>query len=262
MRLTVKQTIAIDYLEDNCTNEVYYGGAAGGGKSALGCYWQLKQRMKYPGSRGVIARETLKTLKETTLQTFFEVAKMQNVVRGIDFNLTSAQDKEFPNCIVFSNGSLIYLKDLFATPSDPDFNELGSLEITDGFIDEAPQVTGKAKNIVRSRMRFKLNQFGLMPKMLMSGNPSKNWPYSEFYKPSKDGSIRADRKFVQALPGDNEHLPASYIESLKGLDKASRARLLYGDWEYDDDPAALISYDKIIDCFTNDFESLKGDKYI
>lgn len=49
MKLTVKQTIALDFLEDKVTEEVLFGGAAGPGKSALGCYWQLKQRMKYPG---------------------------------------------------------------------------------------------------------------------------------------------------------------------------------------------------------------------
>jgi phage terminase large subunit len=29
--------------------------------------------------------------------------------------------------------------------------------------------------------------------------------------------------------------------------------LLYGNFEYDDDPSALIDYDKILDCFTNAF---------
>jgi hypothetical protein len=38
--------------------------------------------------------------------------------------------------------------------------------------------------------------------------------------------------------------------------------LLFGNWEYDDDPSALIDYDKILNIFSNDFESLKGGKYI
>lgn len=262
MDLTVKQTAAIEYLEDDHTNEVYYGGAAGGGKTAFGCYWQLKNRLKYPGTRGLIGRATLKALKETSLATFFDIAKREGLKRGTHFDLTTAQDKQYPNCLLFANESVIFLKDLFAYPSDPDFDELGSLEITDAFLDECPQITEKAKNIVRSRMRYKLNEYSLIPKMLMTGNPSKNWSYSQFYKPSKDGTIRADRKFVQALPGDNPYLPASYIESLRGLDKNSRERLLEGNWEYDDDPAALIHYDKILDAFSNDFSSLHGDSYI
>lgn len=262
MELTIKQTKALDYLDDDHTTELYYGGAAGGGKSALGCYWQMKRRVKYPGTRGLIGRAVLKTLKETTLQTFFEIAKKQGLKRSTHFELTSANDKQYPNCLVFWNGSLIYLKDLQATPQDPDFDELGSLEITDAFLDEAPQITVKGKNIVRSRIRFALDQNGLIPKMMMSGNPSKNWAYHEFYKPNKEGTLRPDRKFVQALPGDNPHLPKSYVKSLEGLDKNSRERLLEGNWEYDDDPSALISYEKILNCFTNDFDSLAGEKYI
>lgn len=30
MKLTKKQTSAIDYLEDDCTHELLFGGAAGG----------------------------------------------------------------------------------------------------------------------------------------------------------------------------------------------------------------------------------------
>jgi phage terminase large subunit len=261
MILTTKQTKALDILEDAKTIELYYGGAAGGGKSAIGCYWQLKRRIKMPGTKGMIGRASLKTLKETTLQTFFDIAKKQGLVRGRDFDLTSSQDKEKPNCLVFPNQSLIYLKDLFSYPADPDFDELGSLEITDAFIDEAPQVSDKAKGIVRSRIRYQLDEYGLIPKLLMCGNPSKNWAYYDFYQPSKTGEIREDRAFIQALPNDNPNLPAAYLESLKGLDKNSRERLLYGNWEYDDDPAALMEYDNILNAFKNrDLE--EGDRYI
>ena len=63
MKLTIKQTQAIDILEDNETTELLFGGGAGGGKSAFGCYWQIKRRLKYPGTRGLIGRAKLKVLK-------------------------------------------------------------------------------------------------------------------------------------------------------------------------------------------------------
>jgi phage terminase large subunit len=257
MKLTVKQTKALDYLDDSTTEELYYGGAAGGGKSMFGCYWQLKRRFKYPGTRGLIGRSELKNLKKTTLNSFFEVCKIQGLIadRGYRYN---QQD----SIIYFPNGSQIILADLFSYPSDPFFDSLGSLEITDAFIDEAPQITDRAKNIVKSRIRYKLEEFNLIPKLLMSGNPSKNWAYYDFYLPSKQGGLRKDRKFIQALVTDNPYISPHYIESLRGLDDNSRERLLNGNWEYDDDPSALISYEKILDCFTNDFESLKGGKYI
>src|SRR5690606_25804919 len=45
------------------------------------------------------------------------------------------------------------------------------------------------------------------------------------------------------------------------LDLASKQRLLFGNWEFDNDPAALMSIDKINNIFTNDFVD-GGDKYI
>lgn len=257
MELTIKQTSALDFLEDDQTTEVYYGGAAGGGKSVVGCYWLAKNCFKYPGSRWLMGRSELRNLKKTTLHSFFEVVKEQGLKADVHFKLNQ-QD----STITFPKGSQIIMADLFAYPSDPDFDSLGSLEISGAFIDEAPQITEKAKNIVKSRIRYKLDEFGLIPKLLMTGNPSKNWAYREFYKPSREGVLRSDRQFVRALPGDNPHLPKSYLESLMGLDKNSRERLLFGNWEYDDDPSALIDYEKILNCFSNDFDSLKGERYI
>lgn len=257
MKLTVKQTRAIEFLEDSTTTELYYGGAAGGGKSYFGSYWVLKSALKYPDTRWLMGRSELKNLKKTTLNSFFEVCKEQGLKAGEHFRFNQQE-----SIISLPNGSQIILADLFAYPSDPEFDSLGSLEITGAFVDEAPQITEKAKNIVKSRIRYKLDQYGLIPKLLMCGNPSKNWAYYEFYQPSRQGILRQDRKFIQALVTDNPYISPHYIESLKGLDKNSRERLLNGNWEYDDDPAALIDYEKILNCFTNDFESLKGEKKI
>ena len=117
MHLTKKQTRAIDFLEDDQTTELLYGGGAGGGKSALGCYWQIKRRLRYPGTRGLIGRSELKTLKETTLKTFFEVASMQGLRPDVHYNYNRTD-----SVITFFNGSEILLKDLKLYPTDPDFD--------------------------------------------------------------------------------------------------------------------------------------------
>lgn len=263
MKLSIKQTIALDYLEDKVTEELLFGGAAGPGKSALGCYWQLKNRFKYPGSRGFIGRDVFKTLKDTTLKTFFEVAKMQGIVRGKHFDLTGAHDKESPNCLLFQNDSMIYLRDLKETPSDPEFDELGSLEITDAFIDECSQVSQKAKDILRTRLRYKLKEYDLVPKILYSTNPNKGWSYYEFYKPDKEGTLPEYRKMVRALALDNPYISEAYLDSLRKLPEGpTKQRLYYGNWEYSDDPAILILYEKILDCFSNDFDGLRGKRYL
>lgn len=256
MKLSVKQTIALDYLEDKQTNEVGYGGGAGGGKSILGCYWQLKNRLKYPDTRGLIGRASLKTLKETTLQSFFFVCQEQGLKSGVHYRFNAQS-----NQIHFPNGSLIFLKDLFLYPSDPNFDELGSLEITDAFLDETAQISKKAFDIVGSRMRYRLDENGLIPKILWTSNPSKNWNYSDFFLPHENGELPNNRRFVQSLVTDNPYISKHYIDNLNKLPEIDKQRLLYGNWRYDSDPAKLIEYDAILNCFTNTFVP-SGDKYI
>ena len=262
MKLTRKQTEALDVLENNTTTELLFGGGAGGGKSILGCYWQIKNRLKYPGTRGFIGRAKFKALKDTTLKSFFEVAKLQGLIRGEHFKLTSPQDKENPNCIVFFNGSMIYLRDMFLYPADPEFDDLGSLEITDAFIDEANQVSLKGKNVLKSRIRYKLDENGLIPKILMTCNPAKNWTYRQFYLPNRENELPEYRRFIQSLLSDNNHISRHYRENLLTLDKNSKERLLYGNWEYDSDPSALISYEAIKDYFNSDHIVADGSKYM
>ncbi len=257
MILTLKQTTALDILEDDRTTELYYGGAAGGGKSVIGCYWQIKRRLKYPGTRGFIGRSELKNLKKTTLNSLFEVCALQGLRPGVHFSINN-QD----SIIKFPNGSEIILADLFSYPSDPEFDNLGSLELIDAFIDESPQVSVKAKNILKSRIRFKIDMYGLIPKLFLTGNPSKGWAYYDFYLPSANGTLRRDRQFIQALVTDNPNISAHYIESLRGLDKNSMERLLKGNWQYDDDPAALIEYDKIIEAFAIPIIAVNGKRFM
>jgi hypothetical protein len=67
---------------------------------------------------------------------------------------------------------------------------------------------------------------------------------------------------MQALPSDNPHLHPSYLESLLRLDKNSRERLYYGNWEYDNDPATLIEMDAITDYFNPIHLEKTGRKYM
>ena len=254
MNLLIKQENANYYLNDNETKEILYGGAAGGGKSALGCLWLIEMCQKHEGSRWLMGRSKLKALKETTLNTFFELASELKITNQYTYNAQA-------NVINWNNGSQILLKDLFLYPSDQNFDSLGSLEICGAFIDECNQVVFKAWQIVTSRCRYKLDKFGIIPKVLGSCNPAKNWTYKEFYEPSKTNSLKGYRKFIQALPTDNPHLPKSYLESLLSLDSNSKERLYYGNWEYDDDPNALCEYDNIISIFKND-HVLGGTKYL
>lgn len=200
-----------------------------------------------------MGRAVLKTLKETTLNTFFELSTDLGINNQWEYN-------QHKGIIKFHNGSEIILKDLYHyVGKDANFDSLGSLEITGAFIDECNQVVYKAWQIVKSRIRYKLKENNLVPKLLGSCNPAKNWTYKYFYKPYKTKDLPIHRQFIQSLPTDNKHLPESYIESLEQLDEVSRRRLLKGDWEYDDDKASLISYGGIMD-YWNGHHIKQGEK--
>ena len=257
MTLTFKQTSALDHLEDTQTNEILFGGGAGGGKSALGCYWLIKSCLKYPGTRWVMGRAVLKTLKETTLNSFYDVAQIQGLKAGTHYSFNAQS-----NVIRFPNQSEILLKDLFQYPSDPNFDELGSLEITGAFVDECNQITEKAWNILRSRIRYKVDAYGLIPKMLGSCNPSKTWVYANFFNPHKQNNLPKTKVFIQSLLTDNPYISKHYKDSLLTLDENSKQRLLYGNWQYHNDPSALMSFEKIQAIFNNDHLAELGESYI
>lgn len=254
--LTTKQGKALKYLTDDTTTELLYGGGAGGGKSYLGCAWIIWLCTKYDGVRCLIGRSKLDTLKKTTLKTFFEVCSAWNIQANIHYKYNAQT-----NIITFYNGSEVILKDLFAYPSDKNFDSLGSLELTAVFVDECNQITEKAKQIVGSRIRYKLDEYGLIPKMLMTCNPSKEWVYTTFYKPYKDNVLPNYRKFIQSLLTDNRHVSKHYKNQLEKLDFVSKQRLLLGNWEYDDSEDKLIDYNAILGSFELE-DTQGGTKYI
>ena len=254
-KFTHTQEQAIEYLFDKTTTEVLFGGAAGGGKSWVGCSWLVLLCVKYPKTRYLMGRSKLDALKKTTLNTFFEVCETWGLLAGKHYNFNGSS-----NVITFYNKSEIMLKDLFLYPSDRNFDSLGSLEITGAFIDEANQITEKAKNIVASRMRYKLDEYNLIPKMLMTCNPAKNWVYTQYYRPAKDGKQKPHRKFIQSLVDDNEYISKYYKTQLETLDELSKQRLLFGNWEYDSTKDSLIQYDAILNMFNQ--QGIEGDKYI
>ncbi len=46
MKLLKKQIAALQILQDKETNELLFGGGAGGSQSIIGCYWILKMCLK------------------------------------------------------------------------------------------------------------------------------------------------------------------------------------------------------------------------
>ena len=280
--LLPKQKKALRVLLDhsNGIRQLLYGGGAGGGKSWLLCVWLIIVCNKYPRTRWVMARSKLKTLKQTTLNTFFDVCRVYGIKEGVHYKY-NRQD----GVITWvKSQSEIILKDLFQYPSDPDFNSLGSLEISGGIVDECNQVVAKGIDVLRSRIRYKLHLChecadetkktvlewgtresgvpyevrwmcgnghetgGLIQKMGLSCNPAKNWVFGDFYDAKRKGRIAPDREFIEALVFDNDKISEEYVVALGKLDAVSVSRLKFGEWEFSDN-TSMFDYQAIQEAF-------------
>lgn len=252
--LSDKQLIGMGCLCDQETDELLFGGAAMGAKSWLGCEWLLWNCLAYPGTRWFIGRHHLTEIRETTVETFKKVCKKH----GIPDHYWRYNEGIVK--ITFLGGSVIKGIEMMQKPGDQEFERFGSSEYTGGWIEEGGEIEFKAYEVAGTRIGRHMNdKYGIRGKLYITGNPARNWMYTGFYRPSRDGRLEPRKKFVQSLIGDNPFAEAGYEEKLNRLTGATRERLLLGNWDYIDDPLALIDSEAIQDLFTNDF--ITPDRY-
>lgn len=210
---------------------VLCGGSAGGGKSYLGSVWLITQCLKYKDVRYVVARHTLKALKESTLNTILSILKEWK----IKYNYNQKD-----GFILFEDtGSKLILMELADLPSDKDFSRVGSMEITGCFLDEVNMISEKAVEVISSRCRWKNAEYDIKPMTLMSCNPSLGWVRDRFVQDG-DGNPPKLEEHEAYIPfsvfdNPNKSFREDYIKQLKRLkNQAERERLLFGNWDYVD----------------------------
>jgi phage terminase large subunit len=253
-----RQMEVCQHWQNPAITDIVYGGSKGSGKSYLGCSLIFGDAFTYPATHYFIARDSLTNIRKFTIPSIHEVfAHWQVDERYYDYN---GQD----NFYTLYNQSRVYLLDAKPLPRDPLFARFGSMQMTRGWIEEAGEFTEAAKNnLAASIGRWKNDVYGLSPKLLQTCNPAKNYLYKQYYRPHKEGTLPEWKRFIQALPQDNKRLPEGYLENLhRTLSPNEKQRLLYGNWEYDDDPATLIEYEKILDLWKNEHVKRTGKRYI
>jgi phage terminase large subunit len=230
-------------------NTILFGGGAGGGKSWWLCETRLVNCYLYPGYKSFIAREELKRLMASTYLTWCKVCAFHNIPKE-EWSLNGQY-----SYIEFKNGSRIDLLDVKFLPSDPFYERFGSLEYSDGAIEECGEINFLAYDVLKTRIGRHLNkELGIKPTIALTANPKKNWLYNVFYEPWKKGTLPENVKFIQALYGDNPYTCEEYGLQLQSIsDKSTKERLMMGSWDYDDNPNVLISFTTINDMYSNDF---------
>ena len=254
---TPKQALGWKYLSDKTTDELGFGGASRGAKSWFSITSLVVYCLNYPDTRYALGRKELKNLKRTSLQTFFKICREYGIVKDKHYHYNQQE-----GVIKFYNQSEIILLDLAFSPSDPFYLRFGGLEITGAVIEESNETPFAAVDILGSRVgNWNNEKYNIKPFTIETFNPDKGHVYRRFYKPWRDNTLPKNVRFVRALPKDNPYNPKSVLAKLLTRDPITVQRLVYGNFEYDDDPAKLFEFDALHDIFTN-VHKTTGEKYL
>ncbi len=215
--VTAKQSEFINTDAD----EIFFGGAAGGGKSCAQVIDALFFSVKYPGSRQLVLRRTFPELERSIVpltKRFFP--------KKAGKYLSSKHSWHF------KNGSVIELGYL---ESEEDVYRYQSAEYDVIRFDELTHFTESQYLYMLSRLR---GSNGYPKKVKSTGNPGGVG--HEFVKRrfiDRREYVKNGRKikFIPSFVSDNDFLMRSdpdYIKRLSELPQKERRRLLEGDWSF------------------------------
>jgi len=206
------------------TDEVLFGGAAGGGKSYGQLIDALLYALKYAGSKQLILRRTYPELEKSLIRVSLGLYPREYY----RYNNASHTGK-------FCNGSLI---DFGYCDSEKDVFRYQSAEFDVIRFDELTHFTEQMYLYLISRLRG-ANSF---PKSIRSstnpGGVGHQWVKARFVDIGEPNvpheTENGNRIFLPSLVQDNGFLMRAdpgYVRRLKNLPDKERKALLYGDWD-------------------------------
>ena len=200
--------------------------------SYLGSCWLIISCIRFPGILMVVARLTLKDLRATTWATILRVLKSWGLEENVNYRVNNQY-----GYLEFWNGSTIMMYELSPSLKDPEYNNLGSLEITGAFIDEVSEVPEKAVEVLGSRIRFMVAETFVVGKLLMSTNPVQNYVKTTFVSDDDGLPVKLQKgdRFIPFTVFDNPDVEFrnTYFNKLRKIkDKVTRERIAYGNWDY------------------------------
>lgn len=227
-----------DFHRSNATFRAYVGGY-GSGKTLAGCWeaWMLSQL--YPGTVGIICRNTYGELRDSTRATFFkmlaDITEMYTGIPGDPYDPeTCPLVKSFSittnDLVLYTPGKAASLI-LFRSLDRPE--KFKSLELGWFWIDEASDTKEEAFLMLMGRLRHPAQRGNY--KGFLTTNPSSNrhWIYKRFVEGFKASGEVASYKLFQAKTSENSHLPAGYQESLRASYPANWVkRYLDGEFSF------------------------------
>jgi len=198
----------------------------------LASVWLVSSCIRFPDVRAIVARKTLKSLKESTWNTIRMIIKNWGLVEDVNYHINNVA-----GTLRFWNDSVILMLDLADQPSDPNFERFGSMEATICATDEVSEISQKAIEVLFSRLRWKTHETFKVSKMLLTTNPTTNWVRSRFVQDENGDKVitREGEFYVPFSVFDNPDVAfrQTYEAALTKIsDQATKERLLYGNWDF------------------------------
>lgn len=194
--------------------------------------WLVSCCLRFSDFRAVIARKTLKSLKESTWNTVRAVVKNWGLAEDVHYKVNN-----LAGTLQFWNGSVILMLEMADLPSDPHFERFGSIEVSAVGVDECSEISQRAIEVLFSRIRWRVHETLGVSKMLMTTNPTTNWIRGHFVQDDDGNKVipREGEYYVPFSVFDNPDIAfrQTYEAALNKIsDQATKERLLYGNWDY------------------------------
>lgn len=245
IRLTRKQRVMFNDLNNGRYKEVLFYGSSRSGKTFVIIYWMLVQCIVHEANCLVLRQEFTalqKGLLQQTLPAVLNAIAKLNGYKNYE-KIMMADGQRFAkfngkdNFLKLFNGSYIQFSSIRgSSDNDSTFDKILSTEWGHIFIDEVSEVEERAVDVLRSRLAQKLP---VRNKLLFALNPTtkRGWTYVRFFKhETREGlaipaNIVASFLVSKFVVADNkENIAEDYEDTLDSMSSLARKRFKDGDY--------------------------------
>jgi len=229
-----------------------YGGAVRGGKTSVTLFLLILLSHKYPNSRWHTIRDTLPSLKKTTIPS---------IEKFLPENGWTAHRDGGDYYYEYVNGSRIYMMPESIT-RDPELKAFLGLETNGIFLEQAEELSP----LMWEKAKERTGSWYIDPMppglIFLTVNPTYTWSRRIFYEPWRNGTLPGNMFFMSALPSDNPFVTADQWAAWSDMEPEMYDRFIKGDWDFDNQKNLIYNYGSVQDIFSNSFIPRTGVKYI
>jgi len=220
-----KQIEFINAVFSSKYTKILFGGAIRGGKTYAGLGALLLLCKFFPGSIWAVVRDSLPTLKRTTIKSFLKICPKRFI------KLYNQETQT----VTFTNGSqIIFFPENY--DDDKELDRWKGLEVNGFLLEECNELQEVSFWKAIERAGSYIPPGGRKkpkPLVMMTCNPANNWVKELFYNRWKNGLLPEGWLYIPSKITDNPYVTADqdYMNSLKDLPTFQYEVFVNGNWD-------------------------------